>query len=66
MDSPTAHRHRHQHSQAHDACCGGAGAAAAAVAAGTPFRIATMDCAAEEAEIRNARPVDLQKFDIAS
>ena len=54
MDTLTPHRHDHDHD--HDACCGGHEAATAAPAAtsGTPFRIATMDCAAEEAEIRAA------------
>lgn len=52
MDTLTEQRHEH----AHDACCGGHGAAAAppAVSSGTPFRTATMDCAAEESEIRAA------------
>ncbi|HRP28124.1 MAG TPA: cation-transporting P-type ATPase, partial [Burkholderiaceae bacterium] len=51
-----AHPHTHDHGHAHDACC-----AAPPDAAGPPpdargvrLRIATMDCAAEEAEIRAA------------
>ena len=53
MDTLTGHRHEH----AHEACCSGHEAAAAApsaVTSGTAFRIATMDCAAEESEIRAA------------
>ena len=49
------HDHGHTHDHGHDACCGAPETAAAPLpAGGTRWRIATMDCAAEEAEIRAA------------